>query len=102
MSQEITKRSEIPDAPYYVLSNDTFMSGWGFAKGRINTIILPCENLREARIVEWNAHQRTDQQRVRIVRHKPRIRDGVLYSLMNREEASRWYEPGGFAPTFEE
>ncbi|MFO7902321.1 MAG: hypothetical protein R6U98_06665 [Pirellulaceae bacterium] len=102
MSNTITERREIPDAPYYVMSNDSFMSGWGPAKGRINTIILPCESLREARIVEWNAGQRTDQQRVRIARNKPRLRDGVLYSLMDKEEASRWYEPGGFAPTFDD
>lgn len=95
-SKTIDKRSQIPEARFYVLSNDTFMSGWGPARGKINTIILPCESLEEAETVESNCHDRTDQNRVRIVGNKPRLRDGVLYSLLTRETAPFWYQDGAF------
>ena len=96
MSKTIKHRADIPDAMRYVLCNDMFMSGWGKAEGRTNTIILPCKSYREAEIVAHNARSRTDQKRVRIVEQKPRLRPGVLYSLMDRKTAGRWYEPGGF------
>lgn len=92
----IRSRREIPDAPFYVLSNDTFMSGWGWAQGRINTVILPAYSLEEAEIIAENARNRSDQQRVRIVGNKPKLRRDVHYSLLTRENAGRWYEPGGF------
>ncbi len=105
MSKTIEKRPEIPGFPLYVLSNDTFMSGWGpcgdgmvaAIEGRAprvyktNTIILPCETWEEAEAVKKYAQSRADQKRVRIVIHKPRMRPGVVYSLMLREEATAWY-----------
>jgi len=96
MSKTITNRSEIPDAPYYVLSNDTFMSGWGLAEGKINTIILPCVNWIEAQQVAEYAKSRTDQRYVRIVTQKPRLRLNThLYSLMLPDEATAWYKRRG-------
>ena len=81
------------------------MSGWGpcgdgfqaFVEGRAprvhktNTIILPCETWEEAEAVKKYAEGRSDQQRVRIVINKPRMRPNVVYSLMLREEATAWY-----------
>lgn len=110
MSDIVERRDEIPNAPFYVLSNDTFMSGWGRAHtsgawgnphpdqgALVNTIILPCSSAKEAETVASNARRRTDQRRVRIVTAKPRLRPGVVYSLMSREESSRWYQPGAFS-----
>ena len=82
MSSIIESRSEIPDAPFYVLSNDTFMSGWGHAEGMTNVVIVPCEREAIANRVAAYARQRSDQKRVRIVENKPRMRRGVLYSLV--------------------
>jgi hypothetical protein len=105
----VTSVREIPTAPYYVLSNDRFMSGWGRAhesgawgnpnpqKGALtNTIILPCENWTEALIVQENCERRTDQTRVRIVVNKPRIRPGHVYSLYIKETEGRWFQAGAF------
>ena len=93
MSRIIDQRSEIPNAPVYVLANDRFMSGWGPAEGKINTVILPCADRHEAQQVAAYARSRKEQQRVRIVSDKPRLRPGHLYSLLTRENASAWY-PG--------
>jgi len=107
MSKTIEKRSEIPTYPLYVLSNDTFMSGWGpCGDGMVahierraprifktNTIILPCETLEEAEAVAKYARSRSEQKRVRIVTNKPKVHSGVVYSLMLREEATAWYPP---------
>lgn len=71
----------IPDAPFYVLSNDTFMSGWGPARGKINTCVVPCSNMKEAMAVEKYVCSRTDQKRIRIIENKPRPKSHVLYSL---------------------
>lgn len=96
MSHTITERSQIPDAPVYVLCNDSFMSGWGQARGRVNTIILPCADTHEASIVMENAAARSDQKRIRMVGAKPRLRPGILYSLLTKDGADRWYTRGGF------
>ena len=91
MSVTITKPSEIPAAPFYVVSNDTFMSYWGKADNRINTVILPCESYTEALAVAEYAESRGDQKYIRINSHKPRLNNQThLYSLMRREH-SAWY-----------
>jgi len=92
MSRLITSAIEIPDAPCYVLSNDRFMSGWGYSKGKINTLIFPCESWEEAQHVKDYAESRTDQNRVRVVYDKPRLKnDTHTYSLATREWATAWY-----------
>lgn len=91
MSRIVDSRRDIPDAPYYVLANDNFMSGWGPAKGKINTVILPCESYEEVRWVEDYASSRSEMSYVRIAGEKPRLRAGRLYSLLTRENASAWY-----------
>lgn len=91
MSHTITSRSDIPDAPFYVLSNDSFMSGWGQAEHAINTVILPCESYSEAQIVADYAESRSEQRRVRIVANKPRLQPGHVYSLLTRDHATAWY-----------
>jgi len=93
MSTTITSQSEIPSAPFYVTATDSFMSGWGPAAGKTNRVILPCESLAEAEVVEANARQRSDMKSVHICAAKPKLNRWTLYSLMDREAASRWYEP---------
>ena len=92
MSISVSTRREIPSAPYYVLSNDTFMSGWGHAENRVNTVILPCQSYDEAEQVAAYARGRSDQTRVRILSTKPRLQcESHLYSLMSRDDAPAWY-----------
>ena len=92
MSRIITSRSEIPDAPLYVLANDSFMSDWGHAKGKTNTVILPCRDHEEARDVRDYADSRDEMRYVRIACNKPRLKTKThLYSLLTRENARAWY-----------
>lgn len=71
----------IPKAKCYVLSNDSFMSGWGYAKNKINTVVVPCESLEQAKKVEKYVESRSDQKYIRITTNKPRTKQHVLYSL---------------------
>lgn len=83
---------QIPAAPYYVLSNDKFMSGWGPATNKVNTVVLPCRSYPEALAVQRYCKERPEQTRVRIVVHKPTLRRGILYSVvLDREDYSAWY-----------
>lgn len=98
MSKTITAADAIPAAPYYVLSDDAFMSDWGEAQGRVNTIILPATDHAEAEVVAANARNRDEQRNVRILDRAPALSSGVIYSLLTRDDASRWYTPGAFEP----
>jgi len=98
MSTIISSADAIPTTPYYVLTDDSFMSDWGEAAGRVNTIILPCTDQAEADVVATNARNRDEQRNVRVLDHKPALSSGVIYSLMLKEEAGRWYTPGAFLP----
>ena len=95
-SKTVTERKQIPDAPCYVLAHDTFMSGWGDARGKQNTVILPCDSYQEAETVSDNARRRGDQKRIRIVGNKPRLQSHILYSLLTKDNAATWYERGAF------
>lgn len=87
----ITCSSEIPDAPFYVVANDTFMSGWGKAEGKVNTVILPCANRAEADAVARYARSRDEMTSIRILESKPSLDSGTVYSLMTRGKALAWY-----------
>lgn len=99
MSSFVTKISEVPKAPYYVRALDRFMSGWGKSHGKDNWVLLPCESYEEAEVVLANTKARSDMDQARIVCNIPRLvtRRDVTVSLFDREEANRWYTPGGFS-----
>lgn len=71
----------VPAAPLYVLSNDKFVSGWGRAKGKINTVVVPCETREQAESVAAYARYRNDQKYVRIVTNPPKEKAHVIYSM---------------------
>jgi len=70
---EIKSKSEIPNAPYYVLTNDRILSNW-FGNKLISTIILPCYNEEEIEKVVRYANSRSDQRFIRTVNNKPTLR----------------------------
>lgn len=78
----------IPEAPYYALSNDSFMSGWGFAKDKINTCVVPCQSWEELRGMIEYMESRSDQKYIRYSVNKPRAKAHVLYSLVGWVETA--------------
>ena len=94
---DVTTRSDIPDAPFYVCMNDSFFSGWGRADGKIATYIHPCSSLEQARIVEQNAINRGDQKYIRIVSQKPRCNFQThCYFVRGPVDSRRFYRKGGW------
>lgn len=82
---------------FYVTMTDTFMSGWGMAKGKINKLIFECETYNEARIVAENAENRGDMKRINISRRKPYYNNVKYYAqVKTKEEYPRWYEKDYF------
>lgn len=98
MSMFVTEDSEVPKTPFYVVARDTFMSGWGMSKGRDNWVVLPCQSDEEATIVLENARRRTDMVEAHITESLADLlrRPDITVSLFDREDADRWYTPGGF------
>lgn len=81
----------------YVTMTDSFMSGWGMAKGTINKLIFECENMKEARIVEENANNRSEMKYVNIRMTKPYYNSNKYYAqTKTKEDYPKWYEKGAF------
>lgn len=91
----LTTSKELPKCGCFVLCNDRFMSGWGYARHKINTVVLYCETLREAKTVAAQAQKRTDQTHIRIYAYrKPRLNFKThCYSYHTKEDYSNWYDP---------
>ncbi len=58
---------------YYVSMTDKFMSGWGYAKDKINKFIIVCDNFKQAEIIERNAKERPEMKYVNICSNKPSL-----------------------------
>jgi hypothetical protein len=82
---------------FYVTMTDSFMSGWGIAKGKKNKLIFECDSLEEARTVEENARNRGDQKYINICSKFPYYNSDRYYvQVKNKEEYPSWYEKGYF------
>jgi hypothetical protein len=87
----------IPDAKFYVVSTDRFMSGWGKAKDMKNKLIFPTNSLDEAKNIEdYAKNHRTDQTRVDIVSKKPKYDKRTNYIQLKMKHGndnySNWYK----------
>jgi hypothetical protein len=82
---------------YYVTMSDMFMSGWGDAKGKINKLVFVCKSYEEAKIVEDNAHNRTDMNHINICTTKPYYNKDRYYTQIKDEgDYDAWYVPNYF------
>jgi hypothetical protein len=81
----------------WVTMTDTFMSGWGPARGKINKLVIECGNIHEAEIVAQNASDRTDQKNIRIAFRKPYYPSrAYVVSWHDKETYPCWFESGFF------
>ena len=77
---------------YYVTMTDKFMSGWGEAKDKINKLVFVCHGYEEAKIVEDNAHCRTDMKHINICANKPHYNKDRYYTqFKDNEDYNSWY-----------
>lgn len=96
----LTKRSFVHYSPYWVTMTDKFFSGWGQAEGKTNKLILECESMDEAEIVEANAHRRNEMKHINICVTKPHYKESRYYvSYHTKEDYQRWYQSNQFGRT---
>ena len=82
---------------YYVTMTDRFLSGWGEARDKINKIVLVCHGAEEAKIVEDNAHNRTDMKYINVCTTKPYYNhQRYLVQYKTKEDYNNWYVPNYF------
>lgn len=82
---------------YYVSMIDTFMSGWGKAKGKENVLIFECETEEEAEIVVENARHRSDQKDIKICDAMPAFASSYYYvQYKDKSVYPSWYEKDCF------
>lgn len=80
---------------YYVTMTDKYMSGWGWAEGKINKLIFECKDYKEAEIVADNAQAREAMKYINIVTSKPYYNNDRYYpQVITIEEYPNWYKEG--------
>lgn len=83
---------------YYVTMTDTFMSGWGCARGKKNKLIFECETMAEANIVAENARNRSDQKYINICTKRPYYNSKTCFTqVKTKEDYPSWYKEGFFS-----
>ena len=78
----------------YVTMTDRFMSGWGCAENLINKYIIVCDNLKQASIIEMNAHKRNEMKYINIRFSTPNYGNGYLSSYENFNELGEIWTKG--------
>lgn len=78
----LAESCKIPNAPLYVCSTDSFMSGWGGAKDTVNVCVVPVADYEEAEKVKRFMLNRTELKYIRITRAKPHPRGRRLSLLL--------------------
>jgi len=65
---------------YYVTMTDKFMSGWGLARNKTNKLVIECDDMSQAMLIEKNARLRSEMRYVNIRATKPYYGNHVLTS----------------------
>lgn len=87
---------DIPNAPYYVTSHDTFMSGWGPCEGKKNVCVVPCPDINTTNKVYDYVCTRSEQRKVFIHLGALLSEPNIIYSLVPewidraKELVERW------------
>ncbi len=61
----------------YVSMTDSFLSGWGNARGKRNKLIIECDTWQQAETIERNAKKRSEMKYVNVSSSRPRIASNV-------------------------
>lgn len=70
---------------------DKFLSGWGMAKGKINKMVVECDTLADAEIIEGAANKRSEMKHVNICMTRPKYGSRYLVSWKTFDQlGERW------------
>jgi hypothetical protein len=69
---------------------DKFLSGWGYAQGRINKLIIECNTINEAEQIEKAARQRSEMKYVNICTRRPRYGAHILETWKTYSDMTGW------------
>ena len=75
---------------FYVTMTDKFLSGWGYAQGRTNKLIIECNTIDQAEQIERTARQRSEMRYVNICTHRPRYGAHVVESWKTYADMTGW------------
>lgn len=82
---------------FYVTMTDKFFSGWGKASNMISKLVIECETIEEAEIVERNARKRSEMINVNILSYRPRYdRRTHQTSYHSKADYPNFFRPGAF------
>jgi len=77
---------------YYVVSTDSFMSGWGRAEGKKNILICVCGDLHEARIVINTIKNRNEMSKPMLFTEPPEFNKELFYiQKVTKDKYPEWY-----------
>lgn len=65
---------------FFVTMTDRFMSGWGMAQNKTNKLVIACQTIQQAMLIEKNARKRSEMKYVNIRTSKPYYGPSVLTS----------------------
>lgn len=84
----------MPEHSHYVTMKDTFMSGWGYAKGKSNMLIFVCDSRAEALRLMAYARSRPEMRYINYRgTRKPYYNPTRYYAqIKTRAEYPTWYE----------
>ena len=92
-----SENTVIPEKKWYIVCNDTFMSSWGMAKGKINKLVFGCDTPDEAENVCNNATKRDDMSYVACHIKLPYYSKNKYYlQYKDKESYPAWFEPNSF------
>lgn len=95
-SKSTKSRAKRTSGKWYVTGRDTFLSGWGEAKGGKSYMTVVTDSLDQAEIVAENMENRSDMRNVKLEKKPPRIRKSDHHSTKTIEDASRMFELSGY------
>lgn len=76
----------------YISMIDKFMSGWGYAEGKLNRLVFECDTHEESMIVLNNALSRSDMRNVNYHTEKPYFNNKTNFvQYKNKDMYPNWY-----------
>lgn len=81
----------------YIIAQDRSLSGWGSAKKR-SIYAVAVNTPTEAEIVGENMELRGEMSRIRYSKELPALKRGEHLHVVDRSDASRFFEVAGFGP----